>query len=61
MKLVVTFLFCIAVLSCKESTRKIKNEVEQPAMTLKYDDSKFPEAMRKIFEAHGEWTKWKTV
>jgi len=59
MKLIVLSLFCIAMLSCKEAPKKMEAEKEAPEMVAKVDDSKYPEAMRKIFEAHGGLSIWK--
>lgn len=60
MKLVLVSLFCITVLSCKEVPKEIKSEVIASEAVDKIDDSKYPEAMRKVFEAHGGLTNWKS-
>ncbi len=59
MKLVIVSLFCFVILSCKENPKEIKNESAEPEIPSKIDDSKFPEAMRKVFEAHGGLPTWK--
>lgn len=47
------------MLSCKETPKEMKTESETPEMAAKVDDSKYPEALRKVFEAHGGLTAWK--
>lgn len=53
MKLAVLSLLCIAILSCKDTPKEMKNESEVTEMVAKIDDSKYLEAVRKVFEAHG--------
>lgn len=60
MKLAVLSLLCIAILSCKEIPNEIKTESEAPEMHAEVDDSKYPEALRKVFEAHGGLATWKS-
>lgn len=60
MKLVLVSLFCIAILSCKEAPKEMKTEPAAPEMLAKIDDSKYPEALRKVFEAHGGLKAWKS-
>ena len=60
MRLVLVSLFCLTVLACKETQKEIKTESEVPEMAVKVDDSKYPEALRKVFEAHGGLTAWKS-
>ncbi len=60
MKLVVVSLFCIAFLCCKEVPEEMKPEVVVPEMLYEVDDSKYPEALRKVFDAHGGLTAWKS-
>ncbi len=59
MKLVLVSLFCLTVLACKETPKEMKAESEAPEAVAEIDDSKYPEALRKIFEAHGGLTAWK--
>jgi len=59
MKLILVSLFCIAMMSCKETPKEMKTESETPEMAVNIDDSKYPEALRKVFEAHGGLTAWK--
>lgn len=60
MKLVVVSFFLIAVICCKEVPKEMKTESEVPEMATKIDDSKYPETLRKVFEAHGGLTNWKS-
>lgn len=60
MKLAVVSLFCIVVLSCKEAPKEIKSEVIAPEMLTEVNDSKYPEALQKVFDAHGGLTAWKS-
>ncbi|TMM53902.1 hypothetical protein FEE95_18570 [Maribacter algarum] len=59
MKLVLVSLFCLAVLACKEAPKEMETKSKAPEIVTKIDDSKYPEALRKIFEAHGGLTAWK--
>lgn len=52
--LIATFLFC----SCKETPKEIKKESETSLIEVEVDDSKYPEALRKVFKAHGGLTRW---
>ncbi len=60
MKLVVVSLFCIAVLCCKEAPKEVKSEVISPEMLAEVADSKYPDALRKVFDAHGGLRAWKS-
>ena len=60
MKLILALLFCITIFSCKEAPKEIKAEVDAPKMSSKIDDSKYPEALRKVFEVHGGLATWKS-
>lgn len=60
MKFALVSFFCIAVLSCKEAPKEMKTESEASKIAAKIDDSKYPEALQKIFEAHGGLTAWKS-
>jgi len=53
MKFIPVFLFCIVMLSCKEAPKEIEKEVEASKMSINIIDSKYPEALQKIFIAHG--------
>lgn len=48
-------MFC-----CKEAPKEMKTESRVVATEAKIDDSKYPDALRKIFEAHGGLPTWKT-
>lgn len=59
MKLALISLFCLAALSCKDAPQETKTETVMPKTVAKVDDSKYPEALRKVFEVHGGLTAWK--
>jgi len=60
MKLLLVALFCLAMMSCKETPKEMKTETATKEMAAKVDDSKYPEALRKVFEAHGGLNAWKS-
>jgi hypothetical protein len=47
------------MLSCKEATKEIKAELEAPEITANVDGSSYPEALQKVFKAHGGLDNWK--
>jgi hypothetical protein len=47
------------ILSCKESPKEIDKEVDASKMIAEIDDSMYPEALQKIFTAHGGLSAWK--
>jgi len=53
MKLFLMSLFFVALLSCKEIPKEVETEVAKPEMAIKVDASKYPEALNKVFDAHG--------
>lgn len=60
MKLIVASLLCIMALSCKEAPKEMKSEMAVPELMTEIDDSQYPEALRKVFKAHGGLTAWKS-
>lgn len=59
MKLVLASLFCIAMISCKEAPKETQAQSETAETNPTLDDSNYPEAMRKVFAAHGGLATWK--
>ena len=59
MKLILILLFGITMLSCKETSKEIKIEDTVQEVAVNVDDSKYPEALSEIFEAHGGLPVWK--
>lgn len=54
-----TILFTVlSILACKQS---LKNEEKEPQISMeeKMDDHAFPEALSKVFDAHGRLELWK--
>jgi len=60
MKPLVIVLLLIALVACKQAPKEIKSESKTAEITNKVDDSKYPEALRKVFEVHGGLANWKT-
>ncbi|MGB5819363.1 MAG: DUF6503 family protein [Saonia sp.] len=60
MKTIVTFIFLVAFISCKEAPKKATPDTVPSEETVKKEESKYPEALQKIFEAHGGLEAWKT-
>lgn len=58
MKLVLISLFCITMFSCKEIPKEIKEEITAEK-AAKIEGLKYPEALHKVFQAHGGLTNWK--
>jgi len=59
MKFALISLFCIVMMACKEAPKAVKPESEVSKIVTKIDDSRYPEAIQKIFEAHGGLKEWK--
>lgn len=60
MRFILLSLFCITMFSCKEAPKEIKSEEAASEIAAKIDDSIYPEALCKVFEAHGGLTNWKS-
>lgn len=60
MKVFVVSLFFLAFLSCKEVSKEVKAELAEPEMVATVDTSKYPEALLKVFDAHGGIENWKS-
>lgn len=60
MKFVAVFLFGIIIFSCKEAPKEVKIEKVTSEIISKIEDSKYPQALRKVFDAHGGLTTWKS-
>lgn len=60
MKVFLVSLFFVAFISCKETVKEVKAEMAEPEMVAKVDTSKYPEALNKVFEAHGSVENWKS-
>ncbi|MEL6916550.1 MAG: DUF6503 family protein [Bacteroidota bacterium] len=59
MKAVSLFLFCVIFISCKEAPKSNTIiEAESKEMVEKRE-SKYPEALQKVFDAHGGLANWK--
>ena len=56
MKLTLVSLFCLTILTFQQ----VKAQEETKEMTMKTNDSKYPEALQKIFKAHGGLSAWKS-
>ena len=59
MKLALLSLFCMVMFSCKETPKEMKSEVPTVEKEAIVDDSKYPEALQKVFQTHGGLTTWK--
>ena len=59
MKLILVSLLSIALFSCKENPKEIKPETASEKVVVT-DDSNYPEALQKVFEAHGGLETWKS-
>ena len=59
MKFALISLFCIVVISCKEVPKEIKTALVTPKSVVEINDSKYPEALHKVFNAHGGLKTWK--
>lgn len=60
MKVFLVSLIFLAFLSCKEAPKEVKVEIAEPEMGAKVDTSKYPEALNKVFDAHGGIENWKS-
>ena len=60
MKFVAVFLLSILIFACKEVPKKVELENEAVEKVTKVEDSKYPEALRKVFDAHGGLSIWKS-
>ncbi|WP_194768049.1 DUF6503 family protein [Tamlana sp. I1] len=58
MKNVLFLLIAISVFSCKDAKKEV---VTTPAEPEKVVESKYPENLEKIFEAHGGLEQWKSM
>lgn len=59
MRLVLISLFCLAMIGCKETRKEMKTESKVREIKAEIDDSMYPEALGKVFKAHGGLATWK--
>ena len=60
MKYLTIFIISLAVLSCKEESKQSKEVTTDPAAEQMAIDSQYPEALQKIFDAHGGLDQWRS-
>lgn len=59
MKRLFAFVLLAGLFSCKETPKEVKVTEAKPEMEAKMDMSKYPEALQKVFEAHGGLDTWR--
>ncbi len=59
MKLVLVSLFCITLFSCKETLKEVKTEAASEKVVM-IDNSKYTDALQKVFKTHGGLETWKS-
>lgn len=61
MKIVIVVMLLASTLSCKMEykTKEVEVELAEPKTVTKIDQDRYPEALIKVFEAHGGLANWK--
>lgn len=60
MKPILTCILLAAFMSCKEAPKEMKTEMEGPGKVPVTSAIKYPEALQKVFTAHGGLLAWKS-